>query len=180
MKSTRHSTRTALRWVAALAAPALAVAALSACSAGSEQPSADDPVTIDFWGWVPGLEDLVAQWNDKNEDIQVTFHRMTGDDGQKVEAAVDAGKGPDLVQLSTHNLPEYVISERVVDITDYVSEYESNYTPASWSQSPSMATSSAFHKESAPQAPCTAPTSSPSTASSSPRPGTNTSTPPVR
>lgn len=133
MKSTRHSARTALRWVAALAAPALAIAALSACSSGSEQPSADDPVTIDFWGWVPGLEDLVAQWNEENGDIQVTFHRMTGDDGQKVEAAVDAGKGPDLVQLSTHNLPEYVISERVVDITDYVAEYESNYTPASWS-----------------------------------------------
>jgi len=133
MKSTRHRTRAALRVVAALAVPVLAVAGLAACSSGAEQPSADDPVTIDFWGWVPGLEDLVAQWNDENEDIQVTFHRMTGDDGQKVEAAVDAGKGPDLVQLSTHNLPEYVISERVVDITEYVSEYESNYTPASWS-----------------------------------------------
>ncbi|WP_194420242.1 ABC transporter substrate-binding protein [Microbacterium abyssi] len=133
MKSARPLTRTPLRWAAALAVPAFAIGALSACSADSAQPSADDPVTIDFWGWVPGLEDLVAQWNDENEDIQVTFHRMTGDDGQKVEAAVDAGKGPDLVQLSTHNLPEYVISERVVDITEYVSEYESNYTPASWS-----------------------------------------------
>ena len=133
MKFTRRSKRTALRWVAALAAPAVAVATLAACSSGGDQPTAGDPVTIDFWGWVPGLEDLVAQWNEDNEDIQVSFHRMTGDDGQKVEAAVDAGKGPDLVQLSTHNLPEYVITERVVDITDYVSEDESNYTPASWS-----------------------------------------------
>lgn len=132
MKAPRHSTRTTLRWIAVLAAPALAVTALAACSSGSA-PSADDPVAIDFWGWVPGLEELVAQWNEENADIQVDFHRMTGDDGQKVEAAVDAGKGPDLVQLSTHNLPEYVISERVVDITDYVSEHESNYTPASWS-----------------------------------------------
>lgn len=133
MTATRRSSRTALRWVTALAAPALAVTALSACSSNGAEPSADSPVTVDFWGWVPGLEDLVAQWNEENPDIQVDFHRMTGDDGQKVEAAVDAGKGPDLVQVSTHTLPEYVITERVVDITDYVSEYADNYTPASWS-----------------------------------------------
>ncbi|MEV7609761.1 extracellular solute-binding protein [Microbacterium sp. NPDC089320] len=131
MTSIRHGQRNAARWAAALLAPALAVTALASCSSGSE-PSADDPVAIDFWGWVPGLEDLVAQWNDENDDIQVSFHRMTGDDGQKVEAAVDAGQGPDLVQLSTHGLPEYVITERVVDITDYVSEYADDYTPASW------------------------------------------------
>lgn len=131
MTPIRRSTRTAARWAAAVVAPALAVAALTSC-ASSDAPSADDPVTVDFWGWVPGLEDLVAQWNDENEDIHVDFHRMTGDDGQKVEAAVDAGQGPDLVQLSTHNLPEYVIAERVVDITDYVSQYEDDYTPASW------------------------------------------------
>lgn len=129
----KHSTRSAARWSAALLAPALAVTGLVGCSSGDANSAATgEPVTIDFWGWVPGLEDLVAQWNDENEDIQVEFHRMTGDDGQKVEAAVDAGQGPDLVQLSTHDLPEYVITERVVDITEYVSEHEDNYTPASW------------------------------------------------
>lgn len=132
MTSIRPRTRTATRWAAALVAPALAVTALSSCAGSAGEPSADDPVTIDFWGWVPGLEDLVAEWNAENEGIQVTFHRMTGDDGQKVEAAVDAGQGPDLVQLSTHGLPEYVITERVVDITDYVAEYADDYTPASW------------------------------------------------
>ena len=134
MKNSRRSTRAAVRWTAALATPVLAVTALAACSGtgGSDGSSGGEPVSIDFWGWVPGLEDLVAQWNDENDDIQVTFHRMTGDDGQKVEAAVDAGQGPDLVQLSTHNLPDYVITERVVDITEYVADEADNYTPASW------------------------------------------------
>ncbi|MGM1017469.1 MAG: ABC transporter substrate-binding protein [Actinomycetota bacterium] len=134
MTSTPHSKRVALRWAAGLVAPALAVTALAACSSGGDSPTTPDgePVSIDFWGWVPGLEDLVAQWNEENENIQVSFHRMTGDDGQKVEAAVDAGEGPDLVQLSTHNLPDYVITERVIDITDYVSDEADNYTPASW------------------------------------------------
>jgi multiple sugar transport system substrate-binding protein len=125
--------RPVLRSAAAVAVGALAVASLAACAAG-EDSGADPSGTaeVEFWGWVPGLEDLVAQWNEEHPDIQVSFHRMTGDDGQKVEAAVDAGAGPDLVQLSTHSLPDYVIAERVVDITDYVADDESNYTPASW------------------------------------------------
>ena len=129
----RLTTRTAR--VAAMAlAGAFAVTGLAACSTSDDGGSAADgePVEIDFWGWVPGLEDLVAQWNDENPDIQVSFHRMTGDDGQKVEAAVDAGAGPDLVQLSTHNLPDYVIAGRVQDITEYVADDESNYTASSW------------------------------------------------
>lgn len=127
------SRRTALRIAAAAAAGALAVGGLAGCAAdGGTGGDSGEPVTIQFWGWVPGLEDLVDEWNDENPNIQVDFHRMTGDDGQKVEAAVDAGAGPDLVQLSTHGLPDYVIQGRVVDITEYVADDEANYTPASW------------------------------------------------
>lgn len=123
--------------VAALLALTLALLGCSGASSGDKKdPQADAAPSVSgklsFWGWVPGLEDLVDQWNEENPDIQVDFHRMTGDDGQKVEAAVDAGTGPDLVQLSTHSLPDYVIQGRVVDITDYVADDESNYTPASW------------------------------------------------
>ncbi len=110
-------------------AGALALVGLAGCSASG----GDEGVTeIEFWGWVPGLEDLVDTWNEENPDVQVSFHRMTGDDGQKVEVAVDGGAGPDLVQLSTHNLPDYVIQERVVEITEWVADEEENYTPASW------------------------------------------------
>ncbi len=120
---------TVARATALTLAGSLAVLGLGACST----PAAPDgPVEIEFWGWVPGLEDLVDQWNAENPDVQVDFHRMTGDDGQKVEAAVDAGSGPDLVQLSTHGLPDYVIQGRVVDITEWVAEDAANYTPASW------------------------------------------------
>lgn len=136
------------RAAAFFAAGTLSVGMLAGCSENSSDTSTsgDDeqisggavPVEgetrVDFWGWVPGLEDLVAQWNDENPDIQVDFHRMTGDDGQKVEIAVDAGSGPDVVQLSSHDLPNYVINERVQDITDYVSDIKDKFTPASWAQ----------------------------------------------
>ncbi|GAA4416015.1 extracellular solute-binding protein [Georgenia halophila] len=130
------------RATALLVGGALAASALGACASGGNDSAdgggaggdagGDEPVELDFWGWVPGLEDLVATWNEDNPNIQVSFHRMTGDDGQKVEAAVDAGSGPDIVQLSTHDLPNYVIEERVQDITDYVADEEDKYTSASW------------------------------------------------
>ncbi|WP_210508526.1 sugar ABC transporter substrate-binding protein [Naasia sp. SYSU D00057] len=135
MNATTPNRRRLLRTAAAVVLGSLSVASLAACSSGSGSSSggeASGSAEISFWGWVPGLEDLVDQWNEENPDVQVDFHRMTGDDGQKVEAAVDAGAGPDLVQLSTHDLPDYVISDRVQDITEFVSDEEGNYTAASW------------------------------------------------
>ncbi|UFU05688.1 ABC transporter substrate-binding protein [Ruania halotolerans] len=132
MTAQDRTRRPVFRVATAMTAGALALAGIAACSPEEGPRTSTEPVEVDFWGWVPGLEDLVTQWNDENPDIQVNFHRMTGDDGQKVEAAVDAGSGPDLVQLSTHDLPDYVISERVQDITEYVADDEDNYTPASW------------------------------------------------
>lgn len=130
MKATPLTRSRRLRGVAVAVAAAVALGLAGCAPAGGA--GAAGTTKIDFWGWVPGLEDLVAKWNDQNPDIQVAFNRMTGDDGQKVEAAVDNGAGPDLVQLSTHSLPDYVIQGRVIDITQYVSDQESKYTPASW------------------------------------------------
>ena len=135
----RRRLRPSLRWAVA----ATAVTLLAACSGSSGSTSGSASASaggaaessagpVEFWGWVPGLEGLVKDWNTAHPDIPVTFHRMTGDDGQKVEAAVDAGAGPDVVQLSTHNLPDYVIKKRVLDIGKYVADTQDLYTPASW------------------------------------------------
>jgi multiple sugar transport system substrate-binding protein len=115
--------------LALLTAGALTVACSSDDSGDSSDPN---NATVEFWGWVPGLEDLVSKWNGKNNGIKVNFHRMTGDDGEKVEAAVDAGAGPDLVQLSSHDLPDYVIAGRVKPITQYVQDIKDNNTPSAW------------------------------------------------
>lgn len=126
------TTRISTRLTRAAAIALAGTIALTGCATGAAEPTAGEPVTVEFWGWVPGLEELVEEFNEQSDTIEVDFHRMTGDDGQKVEVAVDAGAGPDLVQLSTHGLPDYVIQERVIDITEYVADDESNYTPASW------------------------------------------------
>ena len=117
----------ALGLVACSSTPTTTSAAAASGGTGSAKTT-----TVDFWGWVPGLEDLVAQWNKGNPDIQVKFHRMTGDDGTKVESAVDAGTGPDVVQLSTHSLPDYVIAGRALPITKYVGGVSKLFTASSW------------------------------------------------
>ncbi|MGO1715451.1 MAG: extracellular solute-binding protein, partial [Ancrocorticia populi] len=81
-------------------ATALALAStLAAC--GSSEPSADDPVTINYWGWVPGMQELVDEWNEEHPEIQVNYSpQSAGDDAtfNKITTAARAGDGPDLVQ----------------------------------------------------------------------------------
>jgi multiple sugar transport system substrate-binding protein len=131
IRKTHRVRRMAAAALATLTAGALTVACSSDDSGDSTEPDPNSG-TVEFWGWVPGLEDLVQKWNDKNNGIKVNFHRMTGDDGQKVEAAVDAGAGPDLVQLSTHDLPDYVIAGRVKPITRWVGDIKDNNTASAW------------------------------------------------
>lgn len=126
--------RLARRVGVAAVAIAATTAGLVGCSSGSSNSgSSSSGVTkLDYWGWVPGVESLVSTWNKQNPDIQVKFHRMTGDDSQKVTSAVQAGSGPDIVQLSTDQLTNYVINGWSQDISQYVSKDKSNYTPTSW------------------------------------------------
>lgn len=117
----------------ALAATALTgAAALVLAGCAGDSGSGDGPVTLDFWGWVPGLEDAVAEWNDANPDVQVEFFRMTGDDGDKIPAAIDAGTAPDIVQMSSHSLPGHIINNRLTDITEWAGDLKDQFTDASW------------------------------------------------
>ncbi|WP_410812751.1 ABC transporter substrate-binding protein [Micromonospora sp. 067-2] len=127
----RRSRRAAFAIVAGLTA----LTVLASCSDNADTPpTTSGPAKIEFWGFVPGLEDLVQKYNAKNNGTTVEFHRMTGDDSSKVGPAVDAGTGPDIVQLSPLDLPDYVIRNRIVDITGFVQSDQDKYTPSSWSQ----------------------------------------------
>lgn len=122
------------RLLAAAATVGVLSLAVTACSGGGDGGSGSDgePVTLEFWGWVPGLEDTVAEWNAANPDIQIDFFRMTGDDGDKIPAAIDAGTAPDIVQMSSHSLPGHIINDRLTDVTEYAGDLADEFTPSSW------------------------------------------------
>lgn len=113
------------------ATAAVATPTAAATSAAPTQPSA--PVNLSFWGWVPNEEQVVATWNAANPNIQVSFHRMTGDDGSKIPAAIDAGTAPDIIQMGSADVPSYVINNRLADISSYLTDVKSDYDATAWS-----------------------------------------------
>ncbi|GAA3011895.1 ABC transporter substrate-binding protein [Microbacterium aurantiacum] len=133
-----HSNRSKKRILAATGIAAVAALTLAGCSAGADgdgsggDSGVDQNVTLEFWGWVPGLEDAVAEWNENNPAVQVEFFRMTGDDGDKIPAAIDAGTAPDVVQMSAHSLPGHIINNRLTDLTPYIDGLQSDFTASSW------------------------------------------------
>ncbi|HEY4269613.1 MAG TPA: extracellular solute-binding protein [Galbitalea sp.] len=109
---------------------------LSGCTSGGSGAAAPDPnkkITLSFWGSVPNEAKSVAIWNKAHPNIHVDLHQETGDDGSKVPAAVDAGTGPDIAQVSQHSLPDYVINKRAINIAPYIKNTKNLYTPAAWS-----------------------------------------------
>lgn len=77
-RSTPRRGRRTLRLAAALTVSALSMSLLAACGGGdSSNDSADSgPVTITFWGWAKGTEDVVKAFNTSHKDVQVTFEQI--------------------------------------------------------------------------------------------------------
>lgn len=124
-RTNRRSRRTTTATLAATSALALALA-------GCGSAESDGPVTLEFWGWVPGLEDAVEEWNEANPDIQIDFFRMTGDDGDSVPAAIDAGTAPDVVQMSVHSIPGHIVNNRLTDLSEHA-DLADAFTDSAWS-----------------------------------------------
>jgi len=127
------------RWLS-LTAAATTAAALVLATAGCSQStdskpqSADSgkPVTISFWGWVPGIEDAVDLWNKSHPKIQVKFTRIASSDAASLPTKIKAGTAPDVAQIAVHDLPTYVINQQVEDLTSYIGKDKKDYAPSAW------------------------------------------------
>lgn len=118
------------------AATALCLAALTACGSGDDaEASAKDggPVTITFWGWAKGTQEVVDAFNAAQKDVRVTFQEIpSGNAGgyAKISNAVKAGNAPDVFNVEYPQLPDFVSRGAVQDISDHVSdELKSQYLP---------------------------------------------------
>ncbi|WP_232525034.1 ABC transporter substrate-binding protein [Nocardioides mangrovicus] len=99
---------------------AVLLTALTLLAAGCGGGSADGPVKLTFWTWAPNMDKVVAVWNEKHPDIQVTVNKQDGGDPAvtKLLTAVKAGKGaPDIMQAEYQKIPTLVSAGALADIS---------------------------------------------------------------
>ncbi len=109
----------------------LSAVALAGCSSGTSSSEGTDggaagacepsggQVDLTFTTWIPGMEDVVAIWNDANPDIQVTV--QTGPNGnggtyQNFFNQLKAGNAPDLGQIEYDALPNFRVQDGLTDL----------------------------------------------------------------
>ncbi|KQV12418.1 MULTISPECIES: ABC transporter substrate-binding protein [unclassified Kitasatospora] len=140
MTSTPSSARRRTRRIAtAVAASAFSIALVAGCGSGggdSATPAADgQPVTITFWGWAKGTQEVVNAFNASHKNVQVNFESIpSGVAGgyAKISNAVKAGNAPDLFNTEYGQLPDFVSQGAVQDITKLLNaDLKAKYLPQS-------------------------------------------------
>ncbi|TXS21836.1 extracellular solute-binding protein [Streptomyces sp. ms191] len=134
-----------------LVAPALALALVGLTGCGGDDSAAGggakaaacepskEPVKLEYWSWVPGMEKAVAAWNAKNPRIQVKVKTTpAGNAGtyQNLSNALKAKKAPDLAQVEYDSLASFRLKEGLRDIArcDGVAAAKSTFVDWTWSQ----------------------------------------------
>jgi multiple sugar transport system substrate-binding protein len=135
------------------AAAAAGLMALTACGggqgAGPQQAESADftgeydgpAVTLSYWngftgGDGPFMEELVKQFQEEHDNIKIESNTIQwADFYQRVPAAVQAGKGPDvgamhLDQLATHAARNIIVP--LDDLAEGIGISEDDYTPEIW------------------------------------------------
>ncbi|MFP7834497.1 ABC transporter substrate-binding protein [Marisediminicola sp. LYQ134] len=125
---------------------------LTGCASGgsddggsAEQVSQDDidaametETTLNFWTWVPDIEDEVAAFEEQYPaiDVQVENVGQGQDHYVKVRAAIAAGQGaPDVIQLEYPYIPSFQLTEDLLDLRPYVGDaLDDAFVPWVWNQ----------------------------------------------
>ena len=140
----QHSKRAVATGVALLSAIALA-----GCSAGGSGTDGDGDtdaaacapsegeVTLEFTSWIPGIEEVVALWNDENPDVQVKV--QTGPNGnggtyQSFFSQLEAGNAPDLGQIEYDALASFRVQDGLEDLSacEDIVAAEEQFIPWTW------------------------------------------------
>jgi len=143
-------TRPGVRWRLPMAMAALVVLAPAACSSGSSgtgpgPASAVDmaaeltkPAELTFWTWVPDIQSEVDLFTKEYPNIKVNVVNVgqPPDYNTKLRTALKAGSGaPDVVQLELHELPSFVLTNDVLDLSPYgAGSLKNVFLPWVWNQ----------------------------------------------
>lgn len=92
--------------------------------------------TLSVWGWAPQLEPIVEAFEKKYPKVTVNLENVgTGDAHYtKLQNAVKAGSGaPDVAQIEYAALPQFALSDSLLDLKAYGAEdLKDQYTASTW------------------------------------------------
>ncbi|KQQ92713.1 MULTISPECIES: ABC transporter substrate-binding protein [Microbacteriaceae] len=135
------------RSAAAIVAVAAISAALVGCSAdagssgGSGSASDLDAAlekggTITYWSWTPSAEAQVAAFEKAypKVDVKLVNAGTNTDEYTKLQNAIKAGSGaPDVAQIEYYAIPQFSLSESLVDLSQYgFGDLKDDYSASTW------------------------------------------------
>ncbi|MEU3497689.1 extracellular solute-binding protein [Kitasatospora cineracea] len=121
------------RVIAVASAAGLALLAAGCSSSGdasSPGQSAKGPVSMEFWGWAPGYDKIVDQWNASHPDVHITYKQIpAGAKGgyDQMTNAEAAGTAPCLAQVTYNDIPSMLVKNALTDITPYAGADKSKF-----------------------------------------------------
>lgn len=95
------------------------------------------PTTIDFWSWVPDIQNEIDLFEAKYPEIDVKLSNQGGATAQyqKLRAATQSGDVPDVVQIEYSFLPSFTLTGSVLELSPYgVADLEDQFVASTWGQ----------------------------------------------
>ncbi len=119
-------------------APAQPTAAPVQPTEAPTQAPAAAATEINFWSWVPNIQDQVDEWNKTHPEIKVNY--INKGNGNTEYAALNTALQantdvPDVVQIEYQHLPGYIARGTLANLVDYgANDVKSQFVPWTWSQ----------------------------------------------
>jgi multiple sugar transport system substrate-binding protein len=107
-------------------------------TAAPTSPPSVAAVEINFWSWVPSIEEQVDEWNQTHPDIKVNWENVGAGNAQytALNTALQANSEiPDVVQIEYQHLPNYIVQDVLLDLTQYgANDVKDQFVPWTWAQ----------------------------------------------
>ncbi len=123
----------------AVAGAVAMLASVAACgsNSGSNEGTADNPVTINVWAWEPTLKQVTKKFEKKYPNIKVKVTNVGTGVKQytSLQNALSAGKGaPDVAQIEYYAIPQFSLANNLYDLTKFgANKFSNYYNPGPWS-----------------------------------------------
>ena len=108
----------------------------AACSS-TPAPSASGKVTISWWSWTTNPKSVIANFEKAYPNIKITVPPSYGSGGtfySKLTTALAGGSAPCVTQIEYDHLPQFLAQHDLTPITQYVSQYKSDFPAWVWNQ----------------------------------------------